>query len=309
MACLVCCLLFRASAEADMAYVYSGVGNLDSRDDFVSQLLITALDRTAPAYGPYSVRKILDQPRIRQIRDMENGTGMITFAILGTAHDVSARLRPIRIPIDKGVAGYRLLLIRQDRQPDFAVVKTLDDLKRFSFGQDFSWDDVDILRANGLAVQSGGDFEGLYQMLARKRFDAFPRGIYEAAPELHLRAPAYPELQIEKTLLLYYPLPIYFWFPRTPKGEEQAKRLEEGMWSMISDGSYDALLWKFSRPALEGLDLAHRRVLVLKNPLLPPQTPLKDSRLWASPAQLGLIAPRQDSAETVMKMPPPQENR
>lgn len=290
MVCFACCLLLCASAKAEMAYVYSGLGDPETRDDFVSMLLAAALDRTVPAYGPYSVRKVSEQPRNRQIRDLESGAGTITFAILGTAHNVSAHLRPIRIPIDKGLVGYRILLIRHSQEADFAAVKSLDDLKRFSFGQGFSWDDADILRANDLTVQEGDDFEGLYQMLAKKRFDAFPRGISEAAPELRLRSSLYPELEIEKTLLLYYPLPLYFWFSHTPKGEEQAKRLEEGMWSMINDGSYDALLWKFNRSTLEGLDMAHRRVLVLNNPLLPPQTPLSDARLWVSPAQLGLMA-------------------
>lgn len=288
--CFACCLLFCASARAEMAYVYSGMGDPESRDDFVSMVLIGALDRTVPAYGSYSLRKIAEQPRNRQVRDLESGGGDITFAILGTAHNIGEHLRPILIPIDKGMVGYRILLIRRPQQTAFAEVKTLEDLRRFSFGQHFSWDDADILKANDLRVQAGDDFEGLYQMLARKRFDAFPRGISEIVPELRVRGPSYPELQIEKTLLIYYPLPLYFWFSRDAKGEALAKRLEEGMWSMINDGSYDTLLWKYNRPALQGLDMAHRRVLVLNNPLLPAQTPLNDPRLWVSPAQLGLLS-------------------
>lgn len=290
LACFAYCLLFCAPAWAGMDYVYSGMGDADNHDDFVSMVLIGALDRTVPAYGPYRLRKIPELPRNRQVHDLENGSGEITFAILGTAHDIGAHLRPIRIPIDKGMVGYRVLLIRRERQADFAAVRTLDDLRRFSLGQNFSWDDTEILKANKLTVETGDDFEGLWQMLERKRFDAFPRGISEIAPELRLRGPTYPGLGIEKTLLLYYPLPLYFWFSPGPQGEALAKRLEAGMWSMINDGSYDALLWKFNRPALEGLDMARRRVLVLNNPLLPPQTPLNDPRLWVSPSQLGLVS-------------------
>lgn len=283
-------LLLGIPAQAEMAYVYSGMGDVDNHDDFVSTVLITALDRTVAAYGPYSLRKIPEQPRNRQVRDLESGSGEITFAILGTARNIGEHLRPILIPIDKGLVGYRLLIIRRPLQASFAEVQSLEDLKHYSLGQQFSWDDTDILKANGLQVQTGDDFEGLYQMLARKRFDAFPRGISEIAPELRLRGASYPELQIEKTLLLYYPLPLYFWFSHDAKGEALAKRLEEGMWGMIIDGSYDSLLWRRLRPDLEGLDMAHRRVLVLNNPLVPPQTPLNDSRLWVSPAQLGLIS-------------------
>ena len=289
LACFACCLLLWASARAEMAYVYSGIGDTSAKDDFVSMVLITALDRTTASYGPYTLRKVPEQPRIRQIRDLDRGAGELSFAILGTAHNVSERLRPILIPIDKGIIGYRILMIRRSQQQEFAEVRTVEDLKRFSYGQNFSWDDVDILRANGLLVQTGDDFDGLYQMLARRRFDAFPRGVSEIGLEYQLRGPADPDLQIEQDLLIYYPLPLYFWFSRSPQGERLAKRLEEGMWSMINDGSYDALLWKHARPALQGLDLAHRRVLVLGNPLLPPRTPLNDTRLWVTPAQLARI--------------------
>jgi hypothetical protein len=281
--------LLGGSAKAEMAYIYSGMGEIESRDDFVSMLLIGALDRTVPVYGPYSLRKIAELPRNRQIWDLENGGGDINFAILGTAQNISEHLRPILIPIDKGMAGYRVLMIRHQQQPAFAATRTLDDLKKYNYGQGFSWDDVDILKANGLRVTTGDNFEGLYLMLARKRFDAFPRGLSEIVPEFRLRGPAHPELQIEKTLLLFYPLPLYFWFSRDAKGEALAKRLEEGLWGMINDGSYDTLFWKYNRSTLEGLDMPHRRVLVLNNPLLPPQTPLGDPRLWISPDQLGLM--------------------
>jgi hypothetical protein len=190
------------------------------------------------------------------------------------------------IPVYKGLVGYRLLLIRCSQQSRFDDVRSVADLKSLSFGQNFTWDDVDILRANGFTVEAGEDFEGLFQMLMRNRFDVFPRGIGEINREVVEHAALYPDLCIEKGLMIHYPLPIYFWFSRTSKGEGLAARLEEGLRMMVADGSFDMIFWKYNRAALQGLDLDRRRVLELANPLLPPDTPLSDTRLWLGPEQL-----------------------
>ena len=289
MVCFACCalLLAPAPAPAQMDYVYGAIGKPGDTDNFVHVLFEEALTRTSAKWGPYVLRSVPEVPRNRQIRELGAGKGTTTLAILGTAHDIGEYLRPILIPIDKGLVGYRVLLIRRGEQERFSAVRTAVDLKTFTFGQNFSWDDVDILRANGLTVQAGDDFEGLFQMLARGRFDALPRGIGETQTEFSQRKDAYPDLQIEKSLLIHYPLPVYIWFQRSPAGSRLSARLEEGLRSMIADGTYDAIFYKYYHAALADLDLAHRRVLQLDNPLLPPNTPLGDGRLWATPDQLG----------------------
>lgn len=287
-AALAICLLLAAQigARAQMDYVYGTIRPADAKDDYVHALLDEALSRTQGKYGPYAITPVPELPRNRLVRVLEAGTGRINLAILGTAHGVGRKLRPILIPVDKGLVGYRLMLIRGARQAEFDRVRSIADLKRFSFGQDFTWDDVDILKANGLTVQTGEDFEGLFQMLMRNRFDVFPRGLGEIGREFEEHGGLYPDLRIEKGLLLHYPLPVYFWFSRNARGEALAARLEEGLRAMVADGTFDRIFWKFNRATLRGLDLDHRRVLELANPLLPPDTPLSDNRLWLSSGQL-----------------------
>ena len=291
-AVLACCVLaLPAAARAQMEYVYGTIHPLDGKDDYVHALLDEALTRTSAKYGPFVLRPVQEMPRNRQIRALESETGTINLAILGTAHGICEVLRPILIPVDKGLVGYRLLFIRALRQERFDAVRAPGDLKAISFGQNFTWDDVDILRANGITVQTGEDFEGLFQMLRSGRFDALPRGVGEIGREYAEHAPAYPDLRIERDLLIHYPLPVYFWFSRSPRGEALAARLEEGLRSMVADGGYDAIFWKYNRAAVQELDLAHRRMLQLDNPLLPADTPLSDARLWLTPDQLGLLSP------------------
>jgi hypothetical protein len=289
--CFACCaLLAQMGAHAQMIYVY-GYIHPDDQDTYLHALLDAALRRTSDKWGAYELRSVAEAPRNRQIRELETGGGGITMAILGTAHDVEKHLRPVLIPVDKGLVGYRLLLVRRSEAERFASVRSLAELKPLSFGQSFVWDDVDIFKANGLSVQVGDDFEGLFQMLARNRFDALPRGVGEIGREFAEHSALYPGMEIEKSLMLHYPLPIYFWFARNPAGERLARRLEEGLRAMIEDGAYDRIFWKYHRAALSELGLDRRRVLRLDNPFLPADTPLSDARLWLSPEQLGAGAP------------------
>ncbi len=283
-----CALSAQTGLRAEMAYVYGYIGRQDDHDNYLYALLDEALRHTRAKWGDYDLHSVPELPRNRQIRELETSGGGISLAILGTAHDVEKHLRPVLIPVDKGLVGYRLLLIRGRDEDRFAAMRSVADLKSIRIGQNFIWDDVDILKANGLSVQVGDDFEGLFPMLMRGRFDALPRGLGEISREFAEHGPLNPGMRIEKTLLLHYPLPIYFWFARSPDGEKLAGRLEEGLRAMIEDGSFDQLFWKYHRAMLSELGLARRRVLQLDNPFLPADTPLADARLWLTPEQLGV---------------------
>ena len=54
-------------------------------------------------------------------------------------------------------------------------MKSLDDLRGFSFGLGLGWLDVDILRANRLTVVTGSNDEGFFEMVENGRFDIFLR--------------------------------------------------------------------------------------------------------------------------------------
>ena len=97
--------------------------------------------------------------------------------VAGPATAIS-RWLPVRVPTRRGLLGFRLLLIRRQRQSEFRNIRSLDELRRFSIGQGFAWSDAEILRSQGLRVETGS-YEGLFRMLAAGRFDCYPRGINE----------------------------------------------------------------------------------------------------------------------------------
>jgi hypothetical protein len=96
-----------------------------------------------------------------------------------TSLDREEALRPIRIPLLKGLMGHRVLLIQADDQDTFSQVKTLEDLQKLRAGQGADWPDTGILRSNGIEVVTSSYYDALPRMLAAGRFDFFPRGAAE----------------------------------------------------------------------------------------------------------------------------------
>jgi ABC-type amino acid transport substrate-binding protein len=271
-------------ADAVMTYVYHPPeSSLDVRYLYHWEILRTALEKTKPKWGAYQMRPSAFMTEQRQAFELKNATGRLTVMYLSTTPEFEKTLVPIRIPVDKNLGGYSVFLIRKSDQPRFAPVKTLDDLHRFSYGLGLGWIDVGILRHSGFNVVTGSSYDGLFEMLVQKRFDVFLRAAVEVLDEYDRRKRSFPDLYIENGIILYYALPMYFWFSRTAEGRRLAARAEEGMRMMIADGSYDAIFDKYQRPKIERLRLKERRIFRIDNPNVGPETPFGDKKLWFDP--------------------------
>jgi hypothetical protein len=55
------------------------------------------------------------------------------------------------------------------------------------------------------------------------------------------------------------------------------------MRAMIADGSYDAIFDRYQRWKIDSLHLRTRTMFKIANPLLGPETPIADKRLWFEP--------------------------
>lgn len=278
-------LMPAAAAPAPMRYLHNAPESLqDTRYLYHWKILETALEKTRAAYGPYVLEAAESMSEQRQRFELEKATGRLTVMYLGTTQAMEAALVPIRIPVDRNLGGYCVLLIQKARQPEFDRVRSLADLRRFTFGLGLGWIDVDILRASQLTVVTGSSYEGLFEMLENRRFDAFLRAAIEVLDEYAPRHARMPDLAIENRLTLYYPMPMYFWFSRTDEGRRLAARAEDGMRRMIADGSYDRIFAEFQDRKIRQLDLAQRQTLRIANPFLGPETPFADKRLWFDPS-------------------------
>jgi len=254
----------------------------DQRYLYHWKILETALERTVGKYGDFSIETSERMPEKRQLFELET-SGRLSVMCLGTTPEMERSLLPIRIPVDKNLGGYCVFLIHRRAEKEFAAARTLEDLRRFKFGLGLGWIDVDILRSNRFNVVTGSDYDGLFEMLVNGRFDIFLRGAIEVIDEFDQRRAAMPDLMIEPEIVFYYPMPMYFWFAKTEAGRKLAARAEEGMRAMIEDGTYDRIFAEFQDHKIQRLQLSKRRIFRIPNPLLGPETPFADKRLWFDP--------------------------
>ncbi len=257
----------------------------DQRNRYALAVLKLALEKSRSEYGPYRLQPVQEQ--ISQGRAMALLARGKTLDVVWTmtSREREERLRPVRVPLLKGLMGLRLLIIRAGDQPWFSHIQSPDQLRRLRAGQGSDWPDTRILRANDLPITSASSYEGMFRMLAEGRFDYLPRGINEPWEEVE----AYEELDlaVEEELALYYPTASYFFV--APEDESLARRLRTGLNKALADGSFDELFHNhpINRRAFDRANLLERRVLRLDNPLLPEATPVEDQRLWWFPSESG----------------------
>jgi hypothetical protein len=193
-------------------------------------------------------------------------------------------MRAIRVPLLKGLIGYRLLVIRKSDEARFAKINTKQELLALSAGQGMHWPDTQILRANQFKVREAMAKENLYKMLVAKRFDFFPRGATEVNLEADLIRSQ--NLIVEPHLILHYPAALYFFVNK--KNTELAQRLEKGWAIVLKNGEFDKLFLSTERvkSALEILKEPNRKIIELENSLLPSDTPLDAPNYWVKPSSL-----------------------
>ncbi|HEY4328198.1 MAG TPA: hypothetical protein VGN88_00580 [Phycisphaerae bacterium] len=276
-----------AAPSSAMTYIYDAPESaLDTRYAYHWKILTAALEETKAKWGPYVVQAAAERmTENRQSAELKNATGKLTIMYLGTTEDFEKNLIPIRIPVDRNLGGYMVMLIRKEDQPKFSAIESIEDLRKFKIGLGQGWIDVGILQSNHFDVVTGSYYEGLFEMLANKRFDAFSRAAVEILDEFNnaSRKSTMASLQIEKSFILYYPLPMYFWFSKTPDGQRLADRVREGMLAMYDDGTYMKLFKETQQHKIDQLHLnrASRRFFQIDNPNLRNlNVPFQDKRLW-----------------------------
>jgi hypothetical protein len=273
----------RGVAACEVVYPLTAA-KIDSRYEYDWRVLRTALEKTVPQYGHCPLRpSAIAMEAPRATLELERPGGRINVLVRATTTALENQFLPIRIPVDKGLLGYRICLVREEDKPLFAKVRNLNDLRSIRYGQGKGWADVAILQASGIPVVEGANYEGLFSMLTAHRFDCFSRSVDEAFREFEEHRASHPQLALESELLLYYPLPRYFFVRRDAEGAQLAQRIEAGMEIMVRDGTLEQLFQRFKAKTIERADLQHRRLIRIDNPGLSAETPLGRSELWYSP--------------------------
>ena len=270
---LIAAMLLTLPACADTVVTYPRPETSpDERSRYTQRLLELVLYRANQAY-----RVQLHPVRMQQGRAivrLQNSEGIDVISTM-TSVERENKMLPIRIPIDKGLIGWRLLLINKANQSKFKSILTLEDLKKLTAGQGNDWPDTAILRASGLNMYGTSNYASLFHMLESERIDYFPRAVNEIWTEVDLRP---KRLMVAPGIVLRYPTAIYF-FVR--KGNTRlAADIRDGLEKMIADGSFEKLFQQYYGDMIRRSSLKGRRVFELKNPVMPTGMPLERKNLW-----------------------------
>lgn len=243
----------------------------DVRYSYYLDLLKLSLDKTSSKYGSYKFEtEFADVTRQRLATYLADGSPYVDVIWTGTNIQREEIMLPVRIPLLKGLKGYRLLIINKDREKEFDKIDSINDLKKLIAVQGVDWPDKDILLANGFKIETNPNYNGMFLMVENKRVDYFPRAINEPFEELRLRPDL--NLTIAKKVMIYYPLPNYFFV--NIKKPELRNRVEEGLNIAIKDGSFDKIFYNHpsNKELFQKVNFKNMRIFKVENPYLTQET-------------------------------------
>lgn len=210
----------------------------------------------------------------RNMRNLAQGVYDVNW--MHTSIKREQELIPIRIPVYKGLIGWRILLIHKDLQQDMRTLSSLEGLKQIKMGQAFDWPDTEVLQAHEFNLVLASNAQTLMNMLKGHRIDAFPRSMVEIWDEFELHGDS--NVVIDTNIALVYPTAFYTFVDK--RRPELAVAIERGMEEAVKDGSYDKLFDRYFSEVIRRADLHKRRIFYLDNPELSGKTPLHRPELW-----------------------------
>lgn len=262
----------------DVVKVVQAVNRDDHRPDYLREVVRLALEATKATFGPYDFK--MEAPfmaRDRALLELLRGEE-INVHVVATRQEWEDKAIAIRIPILRGLLGYRLLITDKDHQKRFAKVRTQDELRLLRAGFRSQWTIAKAFNQLNLNTVLVDDYEELFGLLGTDRADYLPRGVNEIYAELNNQIKKIPNLIIEPNLALYIPLPVYIFV--SPEHPEIAYRLSEGMEIMIENGTLDRLFHQYFDDDIKRAELSRRQIIELENPTLSKMTPLNRSDFW-----------------------------
>lgn len=250
------------------------MGSRDHRENYEWTLLKEALETTREDWGDFTLEPTPHPlPKNNPAEVMLREPSRIQVIRKATSRELEQKLLPIRIPLLKGVLGYRVFITHRDLVSRFQALEDPADLKGFPILQGINWNDTAILRHNGYQVMEGQFYKGFFAMVQRKRVPLFARAVHEAPGELDTFQKDNPDLRLESRFLLVYPFYEYFFV--SPGNSALAARIEEGLMTLTATGRFDEIFQEFIGRVISRGRLAERTVIPLENPYLP-EIPLAD---------------------------------
>ena len=267
--------------ESIMVYRYWDLGASQNRDHYQFELLRLALEKTRNTYGDYELIKVDKKiTSLRASREVSRGEIInIEAAPNWTTDTAPSELRKdqriaVKIPILRGILGYRRLVIRKNDFEKFEHITDASQLQQLVAGQGKDWEDVFIYRANGYQVNDEADYYNLFAMLVAGRFDYIPLSAIEAENFVQKFGEYSQDVMIAPDILIYYPFPVLFQV--SIHHPELAQRVEKGLIQARKDGSMDKLFHTHFSAEITKLRTTRNRTFILENKRVPAELRLAE---------------------------------
>lgn len=240
------------------------------------QMLQLLLGDEGTAKMPVNLRSSGPYTQGRAFRALAKGKGI---DIVTGAPNLfrEAHTQPIPVPINRGLLGVRLCLVKKGdtRLDSISSLKDIRD-QDVIFGQGEHWPDTHVLESNGLHVVRNPVHENLFSMLRAGRFDCFPRAISEIDVELSQFGAEH--FDVVSGFAIVYKLPLLFW--TNPDDKQLTERLHLGMLKSVFNESYYQMTAQHFDGLLEKYQVANRHIIRLQNPHSSKLIAAIDERLW-----------------------------
>ncbi len=259
---LIFLLLTSAASNATIDVIHPKIeSNADSRQEFAQKLLKKILAIQNPDY--YVRPATFPSQQDRALLLLEKGELDVVWT--GTSIHREQQYRAVRIPIQKGLLGWRLMLVREDNSELLKDTKNLRQLRQYSVGLGGGWPDVGIFSDNGFIVHTTTSYEAIFLMLTRNRFDIFPRSALEVWGELENFSKL--GITLDEHIVVRYPAAAMY-FVNKDNGA-LANDIEQGFIALINSGEYDTFFNEYFGGLLQRAALHKRRIFHLENAFFP----------------------------------------
>ncbi|PCK08041.1 MAG: hypothetical protein COA42_11135 [Alteromonadaceae bacterium] len=264
-----------AYAESIPRYNFHRAGLGEGRVPYETALATRLIEISQSKFGPAKIGfedTIFNAHRTRKLIEKGRMIHFFSGGFLGRTNALtlteaeSIKFPPILVsePILNNLLGYRRLIVRLEEEGRFWSVNSLDEFRRFKVGQGFAWTDVGIFKFNGIDVVEAEEYQYLFPMLSRKRFDYISLGVGEVDHPFSANPEFKNKFSVVEDIVIFYPFPVHFFV--TPTMPELADRLEYALKQMKATGEFDVLFSKYFGGKISQIDRNTTKVFVLKSP-------------------------------------------
>jgi hypothetical protein len=229
--------------------------------------------------------KIIDASSLTQGRTLHLlANNYLDVFWTGTSIEREDQFYAVKIPLMKGLLGYRVSIVKKKNLSNFIALSTKEFKQKIAC-QGTHWPDTKILKYNQYRVNPIGRYHAMFEMVSKNRCDYFPRAIFEGYGELKIAQKKFDNLAILDDVLLYYPFPIYFFVNK--ENTALGHIIENGLEQMIDSGEFDAFMknHEVTKHAFPLKKWKSKRIFYLENPFLSEAVDIENARYWVTPPQ------------------------